>query len=143
MAVWSSLGDSSPRAWQAPMYTALLWSITSIWGWAWGWQVAGAAELQLCHLERGLCLCALVGFVDESRLIQQQPWPAAATLVLCVFAGLHGLTWAVSSDRYIFLPTSLYKRSPPMWGEGTPGPFSLGSCRRFRRAVPIGELEGS
>lgn len=94
-------------------------------------------------MEHGLCLCGLVGFVDESCLIQQQPWPAAVTLVLCVFAGLHGLTWAVFSDRYIFLPTSLYKRSPLMWGEGTPGPFSLGSCRRFRKDVPIGELEGS
>lgn len=105
------------------MYTALLWSITSIWGWAWGWQVAGAAELQLCHLERGLCLCALVGFVDESCLIQQQPWPAAATLVLCVFAGLHGLTWAVSSDRYIFLPTSFIREVLPCGVKGPQGPF--------------------
>lgn len=98
------------------MYTALLWSITSIWGWAWGWQVAGAAELQLCHLERGLCLCALVGFVDESRLIQQQPWPAAATLQVCMaLPGQFPLTGTFSSP--------LIREVLPCGVKGPQGPF--------------------
>lgn len=131
-----------------------LWSLRlhlELWSGAGRWQgVKGASAMPPGTWPVPVTLWA----VDESCFRQQQPWPAAILLVLCILAGLHGLHgWFPQTGTFSFLLPFIKEliwfrvklvsepQDPFPWA--APGASEGPAQVCIKRNVPAGDIEGS